>query len=854
MKRLVIGILAHVDSGKTTLAEAMLYITGEIRKLGRVDHRDAFLDTHSIERDRGITIFSKQAVMRVNDMEFTLLDTPGHIDFSSETERVLQVIDYAVLVISGTDGVQTHTENLWRMLRKYGIPVFLFINKMDISERNNEDLISELSDKLGGNFIDFTDASSPDFYENAALCSESLMQDFLKSGSITAENIAKAVSARRIFPCRFGSALKPDGVDGFLECLEKYTQEIIYSGGFGARVFKIAEDEQKNRLTYMKITGGSLKVKDLLSGENDAGEWSEKVNQLRIYSGAKFQSVPEAFPGMVCAALGLTKTYQGEGLGEEADANSPITEAALNYCVEILDNTDVHTALGKLKKLEEEEPQLHIIWNEHIREIRIQLMGEVQIEVLERIISERFNMKVRFGKGEIAYKETIAAAVEGVGHYEPLRHYAEVHIIIEPLERGSGIRFASSCSEDILSRSWQRLIMTHLKEKTHIGVLTGSPVTDVRITLTGGRAHKKHTEGGDFRQAVYRAVRQGLKSAKSILLEPWYKFRLEIPSETIGRAMTDIQIMGGEFAPPETKGDMSVLTGTAPVDTMRGYHLEVTGYTGGRGRLTMQNDGYRECHNSDEVIERIGYDSDADIENTADSVFCSHGAGFIVKWDKVPEYMHVESTMNNKKTLHSLNTSGNSMNEYIKRIASDDELLRIFERTYGPVKRREYTAMRTEKSPSEPKITPAEKKTSSEYLLVDGYNIIFAWDNLRKEAKESLESAREKLISILCNYQGFKQCELIVVFDAYKVKNNPGEIEKRGNITVVYTKEAETADMYIEKVTHKIGRRHRVRVATSDALEQLIILGNGAYRMSASMFREEVESVENTIREFIGKK
>lgn len=853
MKRLVIGILAHVDSGKTTLSEAMLYHTGEIRKLGRVDHRDAFLDTHQIERDRGITIFSKQAVMRVKDMEFTLLDTPGHTDFSPETERVLQVIDYAVLVISGTDGVQNHTENLWRLLDRYGIPVFLFINKMDISQKSREELIMELSDRFGGNFVDFTDNNSSDFYESVAVCSERLMQELLETDGITDEKIGKAISARKIFPCRFGSALKLDGTNEFLDILEKYTCEINYSGEFGARVFKIAEDEQKNRLTYMKITGGSLKVKDTLSGENAEGEWSEKVNQLRIYSGAKFRNAAEVSAGMVCAASGLTKTYQGEGLGAEDDLDMPMTEAALNYRVEILDKTDIHTALGYLKKLEEEEPQLHVIWNEYIREIHVQIMGEVQLEVLERIISERFDMQVKFGQGGVAYRETIAETAEGVGHYEPLRHYAEVHVIIEPLERGSGIRFASSCSEDVLDRNWQRLIMTHLKEKTHLGVLTGSPITDVRITLSAGAAHKKHTEGGDFRQATYRAVRQGLKSAKSILLEPWYKFRLEVPSASVGRAMTDIQHMGGNFEMPVTKGDMSVLTGTAPAAAVKNYHTDVTGYTGGRGRLTMQSGGFRECHNSEEVIEQIGYDSDADIENTADSVFCSHGAGFVVKWDKVPEYMHIESTLGNTpdKTAAARDIPGRNIGRYMDRIVSDDELLRIFERTYGPVKRREYTAMRTEKHVS-PKAPP--KKTAAdnkEYLLVDGYNIIFAWDELKDAAAESLEYAREMLISILCNYQGFRQCELILVFDAYKVKNNPGEIEKRDNITVVYTKEAETADMYIEKVTHKIGRRHRVRVATSDGLEQLIILGNGASRLPASMFLEEIRSTEKAIREFI---
>ncbi|MCH5184861.1 MAG: TetM/TetW/TetO/TetS family tetracycline resistance ribosomal protection protein [Oscillospiraceae bacterium] len=855
MKRLVIGILAHVDSGKTTLSEAMLYCGGGIRKLGRVDHRDAFLDTHEIERDRGITIFSKQAVLSLKNTEITFLDTPGHTDFSTETERTLQVLDYAILVIDGSEGVRGHTESLWRHLARYGIPVFVFINKTDISEKSRDELIKETADRLGGNFTDFTEPEkSEEFFENAAVCSDFLMQKFLDGEEISDKDIARAILSRKIFPCYFGSALKLDGVEEFLGGLERYTEEIKYGDEFGARVFKISEDERGNRLTYMKITGGSLKVKDLLNVGKSGEIQSEKVNELRIYSGAKYRCENEVCAGIICAATGLTKTYPGEGLGAEEDLGIPMTEAILNYRIDITDGTDIHTAISNLRRLEEEEPQLKILWNEQIREIHAQLMGEIQTEVLKRLISERFNMSVDFVRGGIAYKETVAAPVEGVGHYEPLRHYAEVHVIIEPLERGSGIRFASSCSEDDLAGNWQRLIMTHLREKTHIGVLTGSPVTDVRITLSAGRAHLKHTEGGDFRQATYRAVRQGLMSAKSILLEPWCKFRLEVPSETVGRAMNDIGYMCGKFEPPLTEGEMSVIVGRAPAINIREYHREVTRYTSGRGRLSVEPDGYEECHNSDEVTANIGYNSEADTENTADSVFCSHGAGFNVKWDEVPKYMHLESTLEKNDGGGKIRNgiSMQSVRDYMERTVNDEELLRIFENTYGPVKRRTHTAVRERKESVRTEKTKAAAE-GPEYLLVDGYNIIFAWEDLKKTAKESLEAARNELISRLRNYQGFKQCELILVFDAYKVKNNPGEQEKQGNITVVYTKEAETADMYIEKVTHRIGRKHRVRVATSDSLEQLIILAGGAYRMSADMLREEVESVENAIREFIRK-
>lgn len=857
MKRIVTGILAHVDSGKTTLSEGLLYRAGEIRKLGRVDHGDAFLDTNKIERDRGITIFSKQAVLNYNDTEFTLLDTPGHVDFSTETERTLQVLDYAILVISGTDGVQNHTETLWELLVRYNVPTFLFVNKMDISEMSREELIGELKEKLSDGCIDFSDTQNNDFMEEAAMCSESLMESFLENGTLADDELAEAVSDRRIFPCCFGSALKLDGVDGFLSIFDKYTISPKYAEEFGAKVFKIAEDERGERLTYLKVTGGTLKVKDELTARDDnREEWTEKVNQIRIYSGAKFRTADEAEAGTVCAVTGLTATYPGEGLGIEPCSETNILQPVLSYSVDIKDGTDLHTALKNPRKLEEEEPQLHIIWNEQLQEIHVQLMGEVQLEVLRRIIKERFDLDVDFGQGSIAYKETIASPVEGVGHYEPLRHYAEVHVMLEPGKPGSGLKFRTNCSEDALDRNWQRLIMTHLEEKTHLGVLTGSPITDMKITLIAGRAHKKHTEGGDFRQATYRAVRQGLKTAESILLEPWYSFRLEVPAEYIGRAMTDIQNMCGEFTQPELSGEMSVILGSAPVSEMRDYFSEVTGYTGGRGRLVCSLKGYQPCHNSDEVIQEIGYDCDGDLENTADSVFCSHGAGFTVKWNEVCDYMHVESGFNPNEDLKPVTQE--SVSEYISRVADDSELLRIFERTYGPIKRDTYTALDTVKRSKNNNSNPGGTKRRSkplpggpEYLLIDGYNIIFAWDELKEIAEHSLEDARSRLIDRLCNYRGFRQCEVILVFDAYKVKGNKGEVEDVHNIKVVYTKEAETADTYIEKTSHELSRKHRVRVATSDGAEQLIILGNGAQRVSAREFLKEVEQVESAIREYV---
>lgn len=847
MKRLVTGILAHVDSGKTTLSEALLYHCGQIRKLGRVDHGDAFLDTNEIEREKGITIFSKQAILKSDTAEFTLLDTPGHIDFSAETERTLQVLDYAILVISGTDVVESHTETLWKLLKRYDIPTFIFVNKMDISAYSHEEIIAQLKSKLSDGCIDFTDDA---FSEQAALCGEELMEEYLNTDFISEKSIARAIKQRSIFPCMFGSALKTQGIADFFGLFDKYTLMPEYPEKFGAKVFKITQDGG-TRLTHMKITGGNLRVKAQLCGTgNDGIEWTEKADRIRIYSGEKFTAPDIAESGTVCAVTGLNCTYPGEGLGIEADSLSPVLEPVLMYKVEILDGTDVHTVLYHLRRLEEEDPLLRVLWNGS--EIQIRLMGEVQLEVLRRIILERFGVTVDFGQGSIAYRETITEKTEGVGHFEPLRHYAEVHLILEPLSAGSGLKFASSCSEDMLDRNWQRLILTHLSEKTHLGVLTGSPITDMKITLASGKAHKKHTEGGDFRQATYRAIRQGLRSAESILLEPWYSFELEIPQGNIGRAMTDIELMGGEFSQPEICGETAVICGSAPVSELRGYSSEITAYTGGRGRLQCSLKGYEPCRNSETVISELGYNPDSDVENTADSVFCAHGAGFTVKWDEVYKYMHLESAL---KSPEEIAETENRIADYIQRAATDEELLRIFERTYGSVKTAAHTAMqkRSKKTAAAPKFKSKPLPTGPEYLLVDGYNIIFAWNELKDAAAHSLDLAREMLINKMCNYCGFSKCELILVFDAYKVKENPGEVEKVNNINVVYTKEAETADAYIEKVTRELAKKHRVRVATSDNLEQLIILGNGAIRVSASEFEKEVETAENEIRKFISQ-
>ncbi len=853
MNHIVIGMLAHVDSGKTTLSEALLYHSGEIRKLGRVDHKTTFLDTDSMERSRGITIFSKQAEMKLGDTGVTLLDTPGHVDFSAEMERTLQVLDYAILVISGTDGVQSHTETLWQLLNRYNIPTFIFVNKMDISFLTRESLLNELKKKLSANCVDFSETrDGSELSEELAECSEAMMDSFLETGSIDQQDIVSAIAEREVFPCCFGSALKLDGINGLLSIVEKYTSAKKFPAEFGARVYKITQDEQGNRLTHMKITGGTLKVRSII----DSGVWQEKINQIRVYSGVKFTAVDEIAAGSICAVTGLTKTYAGEGLGNEHGEISPVLEPVLTYKINLPPKTDVQNALSQLCRLEEQEPQLHIIWNERLQEIHVQLMGEIQLEILKTMIADRFGMEVSFDRGSITYKETIEAPVLGVGHYEPLRHYAEVHLLMEPAERGTGLQFFTDLQRDSLDINWQRLVLTHLEERVHVGALTGAPITDMKITLVAGKAHLKHTEGGDFRQATYRAVRQGLRSAKSVLLEPWYDFRLEVPSECTGRAMTDLQRMDCEIGQPLTQGESTLIIGSAPVAKMRDYQSEVISYTHGKGRLNCITKGYLPCHNADEVIAQIGYDCDADVENTADSVFCSHGAGMLVKWNEAPSYMHVDSGIRfgeKPQTDQEEIVTPQLVSSYKQRIADDKELMAIFERTYGKINRDPRAAMRNEKQPQHtktPKLPTPPK--GPEYLLVDGYNIIFAWEELNKQAKENLDLARNSLINILCNYQGFRQCNLILVFDAYKVKGNHREIEKIGGINVVYTKEAETADMYIEKVAHELGRNHRVRVATSDNVEQLIILGSGGIRVSASEFHEEVKLVEKAIRDIIG--
>ena len=850
-KQIVLGILAHVDSGKTTLSEAMLYRAGVTRRLGRVDHKDAFLDTDALEKARGITIFSKQALLTAGDTDITLLDTPGHVDFSTETERTLQVLDYAVLVVSGTDGVQSHTETLWRLLRRYHVPTFVFVNKMDLPGMERQELLAQLNRRLGEGFVDFG-AEQADRDEALALCDENLMDRMLDAGQLQDADLIPAIARRHVFPCWFGTALKLEGVDALLDGLDRYTRPAPALEAFGAKVFKVSQDEQGARLTWLRVTGGELKVKAQLTGEADGEPWAEKANQLRLYSGAKYTLAEAIGPGQVCAVTGLTKARPGEGLGAERDSDLPVLEPVLSYQVLLPEGADVHAALGKLHRLEEEEPQLHVVWNETLGEIHVQLMGEIQLEVLRSLLAERFGLAVEFGPGGILYKETITEPMEGVGHYEPLRHYAEVHLKLEPLPRGSGMQFAADCREEVLDKNWQRLVLTHLEEKQHLGVLTGSPLTDVKITLIAGRAHLKHTEGGDFRQATYRAVRQGLMLAKSQLLEPWYAFRLEVPAENIGRAMSDIQRMEGTFDPPESGEETAVLTGFAPVSTMRSYPMEVVSYTRGRGHLSLTLDGYRPCHNAQEVIAAIGYEPEHDLDNPADSVFCAHGAGFVVPWDQVRSHMHVDSGWgkSTRPEQEAAMPQRRAM-AYRATLEEDAELLKIFERTYGPIKRDPLAAFRPVQKRERPDFAAEQWEIAPEYLLVDGYNIIFAWDELNALSKESLDAARHKLMDILCNYQGFQKCVLILVFDAYRVPGSPGSIEQYHNIHVVYTKEAETADMFIERVTHEIGRNRRVRVATSDGMEQIIILGHGALRVSARMFHEEVQNVEKQIRALV---
>ena len=850
-KQIVLGILAHVDSGKTTLSEAMLYRAGVTRRLGRVDHKDAFLDTDALEKARGITIFSKQALLTAGDTDITLLDTPGHVDFSTETERTLQVLDYAVLVVSGTDGVQSHTETLWRLLRRYHVPTFVFVNKMDLPGMERQELLAQLNRRLGEGFVDFG-AEQADRDEALALCDENLMDRMLDAGQLQDADLIPAIARRHVFPCWFGAALKLEGVDALLDGLDRYTRPAPALEAFGAKVFKVSQDEQGARLTWLRVTGGELKVKAQLTGEADGEPWAEKANQLRLYSGAKYTLTEAIGPGQVCAVTGLTKARPGEGLGAERDSDLPVLEPVLSYQVLLPEGADVHAALGKLHRLEEEEPQLHVVWNETLGEIHVQLMGEIQLEVLRSLLAERFGLAVEFGPGGILYKETITEPMEGVGHYEPLRHYAEVHLKLEPLPRGSGMQFAADCREEVLDKNWQRLVLTHLEEKQHLGVLTGSPLTDVKITLIAGRAHLKHTEGGDFRQATYRAVRQGLMLAKSQLLEPWYAFRLEVPAENIGRAMSDIQRMEGTFDPPESGEETAVLTGFAPVSTMRSYPMEVVSYPRGRGHLSLTLDGYRPCHNAQEVIAAIGYEPEHDLDNPADSVFCAHGAGFVVPWDQVRSHMHVDSGWGKStRPEQEAAVPQRRAMAYRATLEEDAELLKIFERTYGPIKRDPLAAFRPVQKRERPDFAAEQWEIAPEYLLVDGYNIIFAWDELNALSKESLDAARHKLMDILCNYQGFQKCVLILVFDAYRVPGSPGSIEQYHNIHVVYTKEAETADMFIERVTHEIGRNRRVRVATSDGMEQIIILGHGALRVSARMFHEEVQNVEKQIRALV---
>ena len=892
MKKLVIGILAHVDAGKTTLSEELLYLCGEIRKIGRVDHGDAFLDTYELEKERGITIFSKQALLKTENMEVTLLDTPGHVDFSAEMERTLQVLDYAILVINGMDGVQSHTMTLWRLLERYQIPTFLFVNKMDQQGTDHDALLNDLKQHLHENCVDFgrtqdTDYGmyelTPEQLENIAVCEEDILETYLETGIVEDRDIARLIIQRKIFPCYFGSALKEKGVKDFWNGVQKYTAEPKRPTEFGAKVFKIARDEQGNRLTYMKITGGSLKVKTLLSSNSNGqslpgrkaeeAAWEEKADQIRLYSGAKYELTSEAEAGTVCAVTGLTRTYPGEGLGIEQESELPVLEPVLNYQIILPDDCDPHQMLQKLRQLEEEEPQLHILWDSQLAEIHAQLMGEVQIEILKKMIWDRFHVAVEFGAGSIVYKETVAEPVEGVGHFEPLRHYAEVHLLIEPGEPGSGCQFFTACSEDVLARNWQRLILTHLEEKEHIGVLTGSPLTDVQITILTGRAHAKHTEGGDFRQATYRAVRQGLRKARNILLEPYYEFRLEVPAEMIGRAMSDVQKMQGTFDAPEVEGETAILKGTAAVAQMRDYQKEVVSYTHGTGKLFCSLKGYAPCKNQDEVVQNIGYDPEADLENPTGSVFCAHGAGFVVPWDQVEAYMHlqsgvdmdeldseswyedVESAQNLGTAVDNTNISGNISGKngkfsYSGSYEEEEELQAIFERTFGPMKR-DRTAFQKKTVHSSTPATRyrAGKPRQEEYLLVDGYNIIFSWEELNELAKENIHAACDKLMDILSNYQGYRKCTLILVFDAYKVEGHAEEIIPYHNIYVVYTKEAETADQYIEKTVHRIGRQYQVTVATSDGLEQIIIMGQGAHRISAQGLKKEIEDTEKTARE-----
>ncbi len=875
---MVIGILAHVDAGKTTLSEAMLYVSGSIRRMGRVDNGDAFLDNFELERSRGITIFSKQAVFRLGDTAVTLLDTPGHVDFSAEMERTLQVLDYGVLVISGADGVQGHTLTLWRLLKKYDIPVFLFINKMDQEGTDKEALMAELKERLHEECIDFTERrSGPErqkFYENIAMAEEETLEAFLEQGKIAEEEIRRLIAERKIFPCFFGAALKKEGVEEFLSGLHSYIREKAYPERFGAKVFKVARDHQGSRLTFLKVTGGSLKARMALEGGRNGKEWEEKVNQIRIYSGEKYDVTEEVPAGNVCAVTGLSHTAPGEGLGTERESGLPVLEPVLTCKIELPPECDPALLFSKLKMLEEEEPQLHLVWNEALREIQAKIMGEVQTEVLKCLIMERFGVEVGFGEGNIVYKETIGNAVEGVGHFEPLKHYAEVHLLLEPGEPGSGLTFAADCSGDMLERNWQRLVLTHLEEKEHKGVLTGSPITDMKITLVGGRVHQKHTEGGDFRQACYRAVRQGLMEARPVLLEPYYDFRLETPEKMIGRAMADMERMNGIFDTPFLQKGTAVLTGEAPVAALQGYAKELAAYTKGHGRLFCTWKGYKTCHNTEEVVKKIGYEAERDTDNPSGSIFCAHGAGYYVEWDEVKDYMHVESCFAGKGSgeegdlpLPARRKGGKEQETDSGRWMGTEEVDAILEKTlYANKKAGKATGKNRPGSHGEERKNgnyasgntrtygqggkesgkKAEKK--EKYLLVDGYNIIFAWEDLKELAKASIDGARGKLMDILCNYQGIRGCRLILVFDAYRVQGHDTELFDYHNIHVVYTKEAETADQYIEKFAYENGKKADITVATSDGLEQIIIRGQGCALLSARELKEEIQRASEEIR------
>lgn len=853
MKKVTVGITAHVDSGKTTLAEAMLYKTGAIRKLGRVDNGNSTLDTNSIERERGITIFSAQAELSTGNTHFTLLDTPGHVDFSAETERTMCVLDYAILVISGTDGVQSHTATLWKLLRKYEVPTFIFVNKMDLIGAEKSSIIKNLSSRLSGNCVDFT-GNDDEIAESCSMCCEEFMEHFITHGTIENDLITKAIAERRIFPCFFGSALKMDGIDEFISGLDRFTREYESRPNFSAQVYKISYDPKGSRLTHLKVLGGQLKMREELTYKDaDGNEISGKISSIRFYSGEKFRTADYAEAGEVCAVTGLVGTFAGQGLGCAENSQKASLEPVMTYKIVLPDQKNIYEAIKELRLLEDEDPQLHILWNEQNREIHIQLMGAVQLEVLSKIIEKKFGYSVSFSDGAVTYKETIRNAVEGVGHYEPLRHYAEAHILLEPLPTGNGLQFAADCSEDKLDKNWQRLILSHLTEKTHLGVLTGSPITDIKLTLVAGKAHLKHTEGGDFRQATYRAIRQGLRNAESVLLEPYYNYEIEVPTENVGRVISDLQHMSADFDTPENIGEMSIIRGCAPVSEINDYQTDIIAFTHGKGKISFNIAGYRECHNAEAIINWIGYNCDSDVENSADSIFCSHGAGYIVKWNEVYDHMHLPLTISEEQQEEESSEQKRAKAaRFMEKAVSDEELMEIFERTYGKINRDPVRAFKKTKAVSiEDKKVRLLKYEGPDYLLVDGYNIIFAWEDLKKIADDNLDAARGELINRMCNYQGYDGSELILVFDAYRVKGKHREVEKYCNINIVYTKESETADSYIERVTHELSKNHRVRVATSDGIEQMIILGNGAMRISATEFRKRYEAAERSIREYI---